>query len=40
MTGPVGLLSRVSGASARHPFRTLAAWVVVLGTAGTPVAQL
>lgn len=33
MTASVGLLARVSGASARHPFRTLAAWVVVLGTA-------
>ena len=30
---PRGLLARVSGASARHPFRTLVAWVVVLGAA-------
>ncbi|WP_395639776.1 MMPL family transporter [Pseudolysinimonas sp.] len=30
---PRGALARLSGASARHPFRTLAAWAVVLGTA-------
>lgn len=30
---PLGALARLSGASARHPFRTLVAWVVVLGTA-------
>ena len=30
---PRGFLPRVSGASARHPFRTLVAWAVVLGAA-------
>lgn len=32
---PHGALTRLSGASARHPFRTLVAWVVALGTAIT-----
>jgi uncharacterized membrane protein YdfJ with MMPL/SSD domain len=30
---PTGMLGRVASASARHPFRTLAAWVVIVGTA-------
>jgi RND superfamily putative drug exporter len=30
---PHGVLARISGASARHPFRTLVAWAVVLGAA-------
>ncbi|MEO8528584.1 MAG: MMPL family transporter [Pseudolysinimonas sp.] len=30
---PVGALGRIAGASARHPFRVLTIWVVVLGAA-------
>jgi uncharacterized membrane protein YdfJ with MMPL/SSD domain len=30
---PTRFLGRVASASARHPFRTLAAWVVIVGTA-------
>ncbi len=28
-----GLLGRIASASARHPFRTLTAWLLILGTA-------